>query len=73
VVADTGMSEEAKVFAQSALSALLGGGGGSEDTPRRDDAREQLHVMLSYQWDCQSIFCRLNESLITRGYRTWFD
>ena len=29
--------------------------------------------MLSYQWDVQSTLQRLNESLIARGYATWFD
>ena len=33
----------------------------------------QLHVMLSYQWDHQSTIMRANESLLRRGYETWFD
>ena len=33
----------------------------------------QKHVMLSYQWSTQSTIARLNESLIARGYVTWFD
>ena len=34
---------------------------------------EQKHVMLSYQWDKQVTVKRINESLIRRGYVTWFD
>jgi hypothetical protein len=34
---------------------------------------EQKHVMLSYQWDRQSTVMRINESLITRNFVTWFD
>ena len=33
----------------------------------------QKHVMLSYQWDAQAVIQRVNESLIARGYATWFD
>ena len=29
--------------------------------------------MLSYQWNVQATIKRLNESLIARGYVTWFD
>ena len=29
--------------------------------------------MLSYQWDSQTIVERLNISLLSRGYLTWFD
>ena len=29
--------------------------------------------MLSYQWDAQGTIHRGNESLMARGYLTWFD
>ena len=29
--------------------------------------------MLSYQWDAQGTIHRVNESLMARGYLTWFD
>ena len=29
--------------------------------------------MLSYQWDSQSVVQRINGSLLSRGYQTWFD
>ena len=29
--------------------------------------------MLSYQWDAQGTIHRINESLMARGYLTWFD
>jgi hypothetical protein len=37
------------------------------------NAAGQKHVMLSYQWSFQATIQRLNESLISRGYATWFD
>jgi hypothetical protein len=36
-------------------------------------AEGEKHVMLSYQWDGQQVFQRINDSLISRGYVTWFD
>lgn len=68
-VVDRGTSDEARVFAQSALSALLqtpnAAGSDSPRTPRWDAAEggEELHVMLSYQWNSQTVMIRLNESL----------
>ena len=32
-----------------------------------------MQVMLSYQWDFQAIVQWINESLISRGFVTWFD
>jgi hypothetical protein len=29
--------------------------------------------MVADQWDVQAIITRVNESLIARGYVTWFD
>ena len=29
--------------------------------------------MLSYQWDAQGTIHRVNDSLMARGYLTWFD
>jgi hypothetical protein len=29
--------------------------------------------MLSYQWHAQATIHRVNESLMARGYLTWFD
>jgi TPP-dependent pyruvate/acetoin dehydrogenase alpha subunit len=34
---------------------------------------DEKHIMLSYQWDKQATVKRLNDSLIGRGYVTWFD
>ena len=69
-VAEAGLSAEARKFADAALLAL------SDKKPDIDtvlDDGEQLHLMLSYQWDKQATVKRLNDSLISRGYVTWFD
>ena len=69
-VAAAGLSAEARKFADAALLAL------SDKKPDIDmvlDDGEQQHLMLSYQWDKQATMKRLNESLIGRGYATWFD
>ena len=69
-VAEVGLSAEARKFADAALLAL------SDKKPDIDmvlDDGEQQHLMLSYQWDKQATMKRLNESLIGRGYATWFD
>jgi len=33
----------------------------------------EKHVMLSYQWDHQTLMQRIHDSLLSRGYLTWFD
>ena len=107
VVAEGGLSEEARKFAEAALLAL-------SDKELHNDAEGQKHVMLSCacvlafvaarlgscsshaslclsvrsamsatdswlnvaradQWDAQPTMIRINESLIERGYITWFD
>jgi hypothetical protein len=95
VLADSGLTEEARHHAKSALVAL-------SDKPLHISADGQKHVMLSCksqsacrcnrgcvvvlndwsmllpliaadQWDVQPTIKRVNESLIARGYVTWFD
>ena len=66
-VAEAGMSAEARQLAGAALLAL------SDKKLEMVAAGGQKHVMLSYQWDRQSTVMRINESLITRGFVTWFD
>lgn len=66
-VAEIGLSAEARDFAQAALAAL------SDKELQSLAEGEEKHVMLSYQWDSQSTVQRINESLLDRGYRTWFD
>ena len=66
-VAAAGLSAEARKFADAALLAL------SDKKPDIDMDVEQQHLMLSYQWDKQATVKRLNDSLISRGYVTWFD
>ena len=66
-VAEVGLSAEARDFAQAALLAL------SDKELQSLSDGEQLHVMLSYQWDGQATVMRINQSLIARGYVTWFD
>ena len=66
VVAQNGMNEAARELAAAALLAL--------SNKKLEMVTEgQKHVMLSYQWAWQATIKRLNESLIARGYATWFD
>jgi hypothetical protein len=69
VVADSGLSTEARQFAQAALLAL----GDKKQPEMMVQEGEQTHVMLSYQWDNQVTVKRINASLISRGFETWFD
>ena len=66
VVAESGMSEAARELAAAALSAL-------SDKKLVMATEGQKHIMLSYQWDAQTAVERINQSLIARGYVTWFD
>jgi hypothetical protein len=78
-VAARGMSKEAQDLAATALLALsdrqppTGGGSGEGAGVDGDGPRRQKHVMLSYSWEHQTITKRINESLLQRGYLTWFD
>ena len=65
-VVECGLCDEARRHASAALLAL-------SDMQMTQNAAGQKHVMLSYQWSFQAIIQRLNESLISRGYATWFD
>ena len=65
-VAQTGMSQQAREQAAAALVAL-------SDKTVVMSTEGQKHVMLSYQWDAQVTIKRTNQSLIGRGYVTWFD
>ena len=64
-VAEAGLSDEARELAAAALLAL-------SDKKLEMVLEGQRHVMLSYQWDFQATVKRINESLITRGFVTWF-
>ena len=66
-IVECGLSAESRKFAEDALLAL------SDKKLEMVADGEQLHVMLSYQWDAQSTVMRINESLLNRGYVTWFD
>ena len=66
-VAEAGLSAEARKYADAALLAL------SDQELHALADGEQKHVMLSYQWDVQAIVQRINDSLLSRGYVTWFD
>ena len=65
-VAEAGLSTEARELAGAALLAL-------SDTKLEIATEGQMHVMLSYQWDYQLTVQRINDSLLARGYSTWFD
>ena len=62
----SGLSEQSREFAAAALLAL-------SDKELVMDTEGQQHVMLSYQWDVQSVIKRVDASLQKRGYLTWFD
>ena len=38
-----------------------------------DSHRTNIRICAADQWDVQSTIQRLNESLLTHGYATWFD
>lgn len=65
-VAEAALSAEARQYAQAALLAL-------SDKEMHVHVEGQQHIMLSYQWNNQATVQRINESLIGRGYVTWFD
>jgi hypothetical protein len=67
-VAEAGLSAQARDFAQAALLALS-----DKELQPLAGGEQQMHIMLSYQWDGQATVQRINESLIARGYVTWFD
>ena len=50
--------------------ALSGEDGSSSDNDGEGDTE---HVMLSYNWDHQSVIKRLNTALKARGYSIWID
>ena len=64
-VAEAGLSADARRFADDALLAL-------SDKKLEMVTEGQKHFMLSYQWNFQKTVMRINESLISRGYVTWF-
>ena len=66
-VAEIGLSAEARDCAQRALLAL------SDKELQTLADGEQKHIMLSYQWAAQATVKRINESLLDRGFVTWFD
>ena len=64
-VVECGLCDEARRHASAALLAL-------SDTQMTQNDAGQKHMMLSYQWSFQATILRTNESLIARGYATWF-
>ena len=69
MLADVGLTNEAKDFARGALVALR-----DADQPHALGGNVMdEHIMLSYQWDVQPTIVRLNGSLQQRGYKTWLD
>ena len=75
-VAAEGWEEEARNFAEAALLAMSdrqpdAGHRHAQQDP--EDKRRAAHVMLSYQWSCQSTVRRIVNELRIRGYLTWFE
>ena len=73
-------SDEARICARGALVALEGPQGGRRElSPERDEVcgggggGGGRWVMLSYSWDYQKTFLRLNDALKKIGYMTWID
>ena len=64
-VSESGLSAMARELAGAALLAL-------SDKKLEMVMQGQKHVMLSYQWDFQATVTRINESLLNRGFVTWF-
>jgi hypothetical protein len=74
VVAENGMSEDAREFARGTLVALSNSTDDKAmDRSLRTDSGLSGHVMLSYNWGQQPTIQRVNQSLTNRGYQTWFD
>ena len=80
VVSDTGWSSAARDFANAALLALsekdratptAGISISSSSSSNATDLKK--HIMISYQWNCQSVILRINAALQQRQYRTWLD
>jgi hypothetical protein len=68
VVAE-GWTDEARLFAQSALAAMSGR---QPDPHQAKQAHIHGHVMISYQWNVQATAVRIVNELRVRGYTTWF-
>jgi len=79
VVTD-GWTDEARLFAEAALLAMsdrqpdtaAAAAGHAEKQGQAGGGAHQKHVMLSYQWSCQSTVRRVVNELQVRGYLTWF-
>ena len=71
-VAETGWTEEARLFASSTLLALSKAPVNMVEsiTTMRKSAG---HIMISYSWVHQAIMKRLVDSLKQKGFSTWFD
>ena len=35
--------------------------------------KEELHIMISYQWDHQKIFIDVRDALLKAGHKVWMD
>jgi hypothetical protein len=76
VAGDGGFCAEARKFAQTALLVLSDKQQQEQDTGGGEwdrQATDNLHIMISYNWNVQATMQRLNASLLRRNYRTWFD
>ena len=69
-VAAEGWEDEARLYAEAALTAL-GGGRQQPDDPAYVSTCDHKHVMLSYQWNHQQVATRIVAELKVRGYTTW--
>ena len=67
-LAESALTQDARLSASSALAAVEGPLPGPGPTPG-----DERHVMVSYQWDVQPTIQRLVASLQARGYVVWFD
>jgi hypothetical protein len=65
-VAEAGLTQESREHASAALMAM-------SDRELQLTTEGQKHIMISYNWNVQSTIARVNDSLLARGYATWFD
>ena len=72
-----GMTAEARRYASGALFELAESMRHRQRIDGRGTAGAVVvvveHVMLSYNWDHQSVIKRVHASLVSRGYSVWID
>jgi hypothetical protein len=71
-LAERGWSKTAREFAASSLLALSARQIEPHAKPTVDN-QQQLHLMISYQWDVQDMAIRICKALQNRGYLVWID